>query len=428
MNRKYVEEIPLPVHGNDSNGRIEGCSTQSTIPMKGNSGDDFDLDIAPQMYHTRVYLTDRTDDRRLELFKFLKPLYISVMCFGLMWKYPSGKHGIITLQCSLVLLLGWTSAIKCFFHYDSSDTYGGNLFKKLVIHLWSIQMACGLTTFVYCKHKHIPFFINQWQRYKVRYGGVSWKVLGRYTYNTVVTVNVLLLVSFTVTFVLLMSFKPGFFITMINPSGKGNIKNMSTPTVTVMSLLHTYIILAWMQSGLFTCVLCYLLRREFKQITGKLRCVVQEYNKKSYHLTKISQNGNCLDSSALNFQLYSHAHPAYQRGAPRASNRYEDNLGVEMYRKRHLELSNLCTELDDVLSTYLLFVYLLDIPIICFTIFGFFDQNGYTSDPTNALTGISGLIMFLSILLAVTMCAASLASSVSFTKHTVDLLRIFQIS
>ena len=413
VNKKHVDESPLPVQRNISSDELHNYPTGNMLSVKKNSRDDVDLELTlPQFYHTRVYLMDSTDDtRQPDVFKFLRPLYISVMCFGLIWKYPSGKCGIITLQCAVLLLLAWTSAIKCFFHYDSSDTYGGNLFKKLVIHLWAMQIACGLSTFIYCKHKHIPIFINQWQRYKDRYGGVSWKVLGRYTHNTVVAVNVLLLVTFAAIFILLITFMPDFFLTVLNAEGKANIKNISDITLKIMALIHTYVILAWMQTGLFTSVLCYLLRREFKKITGKFKCIVQDYNMRTYHLTKPLQNGSHRESNGLNQQLCSNTHQ--RRPPPTDPNCNEENLGVETYRKRHLELSNLCTRLDDILSTYLLFLYLLDIPIICFNIFGFFDQNGYTHDPMNALTGISGLVMFLSILLAVTMCGASLASSVS---------------
>ena len=92
-----------------------------------------------------------------------------------------------------------------------------------------------------------------------------------------------------------------------------------------------------------------------------------------------------------------------------------DSVRTEKYRLRYQELCNLVSRYDDVISSFLLFLYLCSLPIIIFLLYAVsgFDDSRSEESPVEFLFSAITLIFFVFIIVSVTASSCSLSAAVS---------------
>ena len=336
----------------------------------------------------------------LALSKVMNPIYISMACFGLVWR----SHGkllvakrldLCTVHCVFMLVLIWLNGLHFFLAYDKNDEYGKTLFKKITGHIFALQLASGISTYVYFNHKHIPYFLKQWENYKLSHGGLSLSSMTRHVFNRVVAVNIILLCFYSLYSIFLLVSGKEVHLEMLIPISK-YIRNPSPTWLKIVyTTVHLYIVMAWLQSIIFTGSMCYLLKREFKQLSAQFF--------KAVHTDQLSVQ------FARNKSLR-------QMSVPEGMSRRHNTFEVEQYRKRHLELYKLVVRLDKIMSSYLLFLYLYSVPIVVFLLYTLWDyRTDHDKDVTSVLINVISLVFFVALLVSVTRAGASLAVAVSMS-------------
>ena len=326
------------------------------------------------------------------LVKVLHPLYVCLGIFGMIWK---GKQKLFhrkicsfdlcTLHCVILLGMSWCHAFQFFASYEKSDVFGSVLFQKIGIHVFSFQMACGLTSFVFFHYKHIPNFIKLWENYKIRYGGVLPISVKKTLAVRCIWINI-----FTIGFI---AFVKGYmFIKDKRLFARHNLPLLAyildEPELWLLVLcgiLNFYLTMAWIQSLISILCITKALHDEFLQLSLDLRERLHEGNSQSHK-----------------FQIWK---PAGK------NNKYQ----IEMYRQRHLQLCKLVQVYDDSASCYLLFLYLFSIPVlvlIMYILWGL-DKESYTEDLNQFVLSIVSLVFFVVILISVTVAVTSLNTAVS---------------
>ncbi len=345
----------------------------------------------------------------LALTKVMNPIYISMACFGLVWKSHgklliAKKLDLCTVHCVIMLILIWLNAIHFCLAYDRDDRYGEALFKKITGHIFALQLASGISTYVYFNYKHIPFFFKQWENYKLCHGGLSLSSLTRHVFNRVATVNTILLCFYSLYSVFLLLSGREMHMEMLMPVARYINGPPPTWLKVLYATVHLYIVMAWLQSIIFTECMCYLLKREFKQLSAQFFKAVhadqQSVRNKSLRNRKVLEN--------------------IPEGMPSRHITYE----AEQYRKRHVDLCKLVARLDKIMSSYLLFLYLYAVPIIVFLLYSLWDYGTDAQyDVPSVVINVVSLVFFIALLVSVTRAGASLAASVSMLRFSQPLSR-----
>ena len=341
--------------------------------------------------------------------KVMKPMYISMVCLGLLWtngnKWFRGvrcSFDLFTLHCCITLLLAWFWALKYISYYGGSAQFGSWLFVRLGPHLYAIQMALGITIHVIYKQRHIPALFKLWENYKLKHGGITLSFMKRQVFLRVAVVNIGLTLLFIGFLILLIVDPQKQFLDMFQII-RYFPKNMQFVAMFLLFLIHDYLTLAWLQSIIFTTCLNLLLREEFRQFTREF--------------SEMIKNEKASTDTNINLK------PFHEKADGKMDTR--SNL-VEPYRQRHYDLCRLVSRFDDAASTYLLVLYLFSIPMIVFGIYaltGF--EKGYAYDtPTAFFFYITSLAFFTIILLTITISSARLAAAVS---NQFDIISLFTV-
>ena len=322
-------------------------------------------------------------------------LYISMMIFGLVWKTMRAnlqtarcRCEIKTIHSCIVLILVWFNALKYFLEYDGSDSYGPRLFKKIWAHIFTLQMACGITSSVYLRCKKMPEFFSMWYNYKLKYEGVPTALMTRIVVIRVLVINLLLGSISIIWFSCIIIRSPEIYqnqeITMFAFVKK------ETPIwlVALGYCLNIYQRLAWLQSVIFCICMTKNLREEFHHFTVELINVVDAYKLKP-----------CGEIENLETTHHS------------STPNNASNNQLETYRQRYVDLCRLVSSFDDVISLYLLFTYLFSIPIIVILIYALWSFD--TKNIFSFILSVGSLLVFLAIMVTVTASSASLNTSVS---------------
>ncbi len=347
----------------------------------------------------------------LALSKVMRPIYISMACFGLIWKSHKqlalvGRCDLCTFHCCLTVLLVWLNALQYFATYDNDDTYGQVLFEKITGNLFALQMACGVSMYIYLYHKHIPYFLKQWENYKLSHGGLSLRSMTKHVFNQVLIMNVILVCFYILLSLFMLLSKQHIHVEILVPIHKF-IQNPEAMWVkTLYSVAHLYLVMGWLQSIIFTACMCYLLNREFKQLSMQFLKAVQNDHKSNQAIERLR---SIRRQQAL-FDI-PEGHVAPLIPAVRPVSTFE----TEQYRKRHLALCKLVTRLDQIMSSYLLFLYLFAVPIVVFLLYGLWDfsSDEYNNNLTTLFVTIIRLVFFVGLVGSVTRAGASLAAAVS---------------
>ena len=343
-----------------------------------------------------------TNFEDVALVKVFHPIYISMAIFGLNWrgnkKMFSGKlctFDWMTVHCCLVLLAAWFSVLQQFFAYEQSDTYGIKLFRKIFLHLINLQNACGITTNVYYKHKHIQPFVMLWENYKIKYGGVPFAKLRRNILMRLIPINVITMVSSIAFTTIILLINP--LILQIYHLHFLVTRGIYVPVwlIVLFSMGYTYINLAWVQSFLFCLCLNKNLSEEFRQLSV-------QFSEDMHGLRRVpSRLRSTLSQNKV------------------VTTVCENKKQIEHYRQRHLELCKLVTAYDDVISSYLLSIYLFSIPVIILLAYALF---AFTSDKSEEsvilfLIPFTTLIVIICFVVSITASSSSINSAVSRNIH-----------
>ncbi len=347
----------------------------------------------------------------LALSKVMNPIYISMACFGLIWRSQrkfliAERFDLCTVHCCFMIALVWLNALHYFVAYTSDDSYGQVLFKKVTGHLFALQMACGISTYIYFNHKHIPYFLKEWENYKLSHGGLSLSSMTKKVFKRVVVVNILLLCFYSLLSVFLVLSSRRVHVEMSIPIHK----YIADPEPLWLKILYAgfnlYIVMAWLQSLIFTACVCNLLNREFKQLAA-------QFLKAAHTDGKDRQAYERLRNIRLKQSLDRIPEGSYSPPSPMAHRTI--TFETEQYRKRHMALCKLVSRLDQIMSSYLLFLYMFSVPIVVFLLYGLWDYSDeeYSNDLTTLVINVIRLFFFVMLLGCVTRAGASLAAAVS---------------
>lgn len=322
------------------------------------------------------------DDRSLDAWR---PLYLSLLALGLIWRRRR-RHPLTewrrwdpcTAHCCVTLTLAWLNVLKYFPAYSREDTYGTWLFKKMCFHLYALQMACGISCCVYFWHRRMAVFVREWRRYKLKYKGVSINTMRRHVLMRVVVINTITLclwASSTVYILLGNSenynrFELALFVYFRD--------HKPTWLQMLNSTVNIYLRLAWLQSVIFCVCITKNLKDEFQFFTLELQEAVENHNNPTQ--------------------------PACFNNATKSSQ-------IEAFRLQFQDLCRLVGSYDNVVSLYLLFLYLFSVPIIVFLIYALWEVQSNTLGSFVVLA--LSLFSFVAMLILVTGTSASLSTTVS---------------
>ncbi len=154
--------------------------------------------------------------------------------------------------------------------------------------------------------------------------------------------------------------------------------------IIIHTLLLEYLTMAWVQSVLSCICWTHLLKEEFKKITEEMEETLNAVNN-------------------------------VQQDAERETR--DTTNSIEHHRMRHLELCRIVSKYDSGVSVYLLFLFLLSIPIIIILMYalGGLDRDVADVDDSSLSFWLSiiYLLFFVLVLVSVTVSGAALAEAVS---------------
>ena len=340
-----------------------------------------------------------TNFEDVAMIKVIHPIYISMRIFGLHWqikkKMFNGKwctFDCATVHCCLVLFSAWFFAIRHFAAYEQSDTYGSKLFRKLFLHLANIQIASGITANVYYKQKRIQPFILLWENYKIKYGGVPFGQLKRNIIMRLIPKNVLVILCCILSTTTILLLDPQLVATYhFQFLSKRDIDDVPVWLTVLFCVWDAYITMAWFQSFLVCLCLNKNLSQEFRQLSTGFSEDMHALRRVPSRLRKFGSHNN------------------------QARVAHENKNQTEYYRQRHLELCKLVKAYDDVISSYLLFIYLFSIPLIIlliYALFGFDSDRPHDSKSLFMLP-ITTLIFYIYVVVSITTSSSSINAAVS---------------
>lgn len=319
---------------------------------------------------------DQEDSSSPTVKEMVRPLFISLKCYGLVLRDREGRtFQCCTIYCIVVLVLLWVNAIRYFAAYIMPDSHGTRLFMKIIIHIWNLQCALSVTVFIAVSYKHAPSFVHLWQDYKDRYGGVPTEKLKSFACRVIMSIN-MMMISFSVVGVALLSIKlPSLSRVFLVPfSVEGPVPVW---VAAIYFTFHYYIAFCWIQPNIVLVIICILLKREYREFSSDFRS------------TLVTSD---------------------TRGRPHCGGMSD----IEGHRQRHLLLCKVTDTLDDMFSLFNLLTYLFDIPTICAFIFVLIKNEELFLQDVFALTAsIVFFIIALTHVVSVTVAGASLCAAVS---------------
>ena len=219
-------------------------------------------------------------------------------------------------------------------------------------------------------------------------------------------------------------------------------RSLDTPAVGVFfyNLIQVYISMAWVQTAIYTVIYCYLLKREFKFANAQFRAAAEKTavgknpgggggtgggsegggggggggGKSPRNLFKnphLNNPGGAGGGGGTGAVVATVAGGTKKSPGPTIIKTRHIGLRPEMHRKRHLELTLMCSLLDDILAKFLTAVFIIDVPIVTISIFSCF-----FTPPSEQLTLYGAIVCFVHVvvhLVAISLVATSMTSAVS---------------
>ena len=319
---------------------------------------------------------DEPEESPISVGQVMRPLFISLKCYGLVLREREGRVvQVCTFYCVCVMCLLWFNALRYFAAYIQPDSHGTRLFMKIVIHIWNLQCALSVTVFILVSYKHVGHFIQLWQAYKNRYGGVPSEKLKGFACRVAMSINIMML-SFAVIGIALFSIKlpslTSIFLTPFSVQGP-----VPVWAAAIYFTFHYYMAFCWIQPNIVLVIICVLLKKEFQEFSSNFRS------------TLVTPDS---------------------RGRPYCGG----SSDIEGHRQRHLLLCKVTDTLDDMFSLFNLLTFLFDIPTICAFIFVLVKNEDLFAQDVLALTAsIVFFVIALTHVVSVTVAGASLCAVVS---------------
>ncbi len=341
----------------------EGCITRSRSHGSLNEG--------YSKVSKKVKKPFQFDDVLGPLRRSFLPLYWSLRLVGLTYsKTKSQKVTLSMLHSFSVVFMAWINVGRRIIAYTKDDRYGATLMIKIMVHIWSTQAAIGVTLFVISFRKHIPDMLTMWNKYHQEYHGISPQFIRRRVNQVIIG----FWLSFVI-FAALMVFAFSSHFQYLNNLVISHIfEENSVPYIIkcIYQFFNVYLTVLYMLPCVAIILFCHMMKLEFCLITSRLRCHVTSGDPVEY---------------------------------------------VEDIRQRHLAMTQILLKFDDIVSGYLLNVYALDIPMLCFNIFIFMFSNDPTDvqDPEghNIIAQVGSFAVAMTHLSMVTIAAVSLTAAVS---------------
>ena len=338
------------------------------------------------------------DHREIILLEVMKPLNISLQVFGLLWTSKSNmfrkgrcNFDWCTLHCCMVLIFAWSNVARYFARYGSSETYGHKLLRNVASHIFDFQFAFGLTTSVYFMQKHIPHFVKIWENYKIKHGGVSFAKMRRNIMVRVVASNIMAFIIIVGTVSVGLIIDHNLYTEHHLPL-LSRLKVYRPLWLTVLiSLMHCYIGIAWIQ--------CLVL------------CVCLNKNLKDEFLQLSSQFGEEINGLKSVPSLKVNVANSYKTQYTFLSNNKNQS---EHYRQRFMELCTLVSMFDDIISSYLLSMYFFSIPLIVillYLVWGF--EQGSLNNMAMYWSSLVSVTFYIIFIIIVTMSSSAVSGAVS---------------
>ena len=332
-----------------------------------------------------------TADEELAISKALRPTYISLMCFGLIWKSQKRSSSkkcadCHTCFCIFMTVLLWCYALHHIVLFDGKVKFDVKLIVKGTTIIHALQIALCFTAFVYFNHKHIPFFLRQWENYKLKHGGISLALMRKHVSRRMIGGNIVLALFF-------------MCLVVVHTFGTSENNKYKRYVIPLLSYTHGssrkvlqyiwgplvfYIFASLFQTVLVATTICSLLSKEFNQLSKEFA-------------ETVSKNSNFVYSGMQRWN--SHGHLQVPKTMTPIT--YE----IEQFRLRHLDLVFLVARLDSVMHTYLLLLYLFSLPSIILLLFGMGDAAGMMfEDLGTYISGVSGLIYMSATIIWIMQC------------------------
>ena len=349
---------------------------------------------------------DYSDHSDITLFKVMNPIYICLQIFGLLWTNKSNMFrkrrctfDFCTFHCCLVLFLAWSNVFRYTARYDRNEKYLSDLLTKICCHVFDIQFACGITASVYFMHKHVPNFIKLWENYKIKHGGVPFAVMKRNIVIRMVSENAIAFIVIIGPFIWGLINDADLYAAHHLPLlDRWGVSKPLWLTI-LITFVYAYTGFVWLQSLFFCVCMNKNLREEFLQLSVQFREEIDGIKRVPSLKVKTTT-------------LYKTQYTLLN----------ENINHTEHYRQRYLEISTLVSTFDDIISSYLLFLYFFSIPIVVLLVYllsRFSDEGVYTR---NAMfwSSLFAVIYYTIYMVIVIMSSSALSNAVSTTISLFD--------
>ncbi len=302
------------------------------------------------------------------------PLYWSLRIAGLVYMKDKNKWFSLSMVHSIVVLvIIWANVFRLCFSYDKEDGYTSLMMIKILAHVWCTEVAIGATFFLVKFRVNIPRLLTDWDDYRQNFFGITTLIFKKRILIVIICFWIAFIIWAIVNFI--VYFTSNTYLNIVTKLMLSDIFDQQDQNVPIWAqgiyqIVLIHIILLYMLPVVHLCLMCYLLSKEYTHITAKLL----------EHLT-------CGDS--LNC--------------------------IEDIRKQHMTLTNIVITMDDIVSLFLLTVYTLDIPMICFNIFVimFDDNTAYVKDHMSILAQTVSFLMCTFHIMIVTVAGSTLTFAVS---------------
>ncbi len=325
-------------------------------------------------YSRKVYMLLSFEENIGLMKQAFMPLYWSLRIAGLVYmKDKNQKCSLSMVHSIVVLLIVWANVFRQCFTYDKEDGYTSLMMLKILAHIWCTEVAIGATFFLVKFRVNIPKLLKDWDDYRQTFFGITTLIFKK----KILTVIISFWISFIIwaIVIIIVYCTSNTFLNIVTKLMLSDIfhhqdKNVPIWAQGIYQIVLIHIILLYMLPVVYLCLMCYLLSEEYSHITTKLQA----------HLT-------CGDSLSC----------------------------IEDIRKQHMTLTNIVITMDDIVSLFLLTVYVLDIPTICFNIFVimFDDHTIYGKDHMSILAQTVCFLMCTFHVIIVTVAGSTLTCAVS---------------
>ena len=245
---------------------------------------------------------------------------------------------------------------------------------QALIHIWSFEKFLINLVFVKGIYSNLGPMLKAWEEYKTEYFGLKRRYIRDRVAKSVLAIDIVfLLISVFNVFFLAIYMKEITHLLLTPLFADSEVPLYAS---FIFYIVYFYMAFGWLQTIVFTCICCFLLRKEFLCLTDDFRSYISNDSQKRAKL-------------------------------------FTQEITLEGFRRRHHCLHVVVCHLDEMLGLFCLIVLALSVPLTCMFIYMLFHAYDLFGDDSLAIAAMVTCILVVVLhVIAITVAATSLATAV----------------